>query len=170
MKLLKVFSAVKSLIILTGLSVSFCLIAGEPFILVSEEEYLLQLNEKNKQRNEMGYSMEFRSSTSFGTDRNIPLITIKSPSIKSGLYSPIKIEINFKASDDADIQVNSLKVLYGWLNLDITDRILKHTQLTHAGISAENVKLPIGEHDITIKIRDTKGRHAEKEISFEILK
>jgi hypothetical protein len=162
----KVNSAVKLLILLAGLSNSSCLIANEPFMLVSEEEYLLQLDQKNVKHKKMKLKMRSIS----GTDQESPLITINSPLVTSELHSPIRIEINFKAPDDANIQVDSLKVMYGWLNLDITDRIRLHAQISHAGILAENVELPVGKHNITIEITDTMERSAEKEFSFEILK
>jgi hypothetical protein len=135
-------------------------------MLVSEEEYLLQLDQKNVKHNKMKLKMR----SIIGADQESPLITINSPLVTSELYSPIRIEINFKAPDDAIIQTDSLKVMYGWLNLDITDRIREHAQISHSGILAENVELPVGKHNITIEIMDTKERSTEKEISFEILK
>jgi len=59
-------------------------------------------------------------------------------------------------------------VLYGWLSLDITDRIKKHASLSPAGLSAKNIELPQGEHTIKIRIRDSKGRQAEKDFSFTV--
>ena len=166
MKSQKFNSAVKLLIFLTGLSNSSCLIADEPFMLVSEEEYLLQLDQKKPSRQKMKLKMRSIS----GADQESPLITINSPSVTSELHSPIRIDINFKAPDDANIQADSLKVMYGWLSLDITERIRQHAQISHSGILAENVELPVGKHNITIEITDTMERSAEKEFSFEILK
>ena len=166
MKSQKFNSAVKLLIFLTGLSNSSCLIADEPFMLVSEEEYLLQLDQKKPPRQKMKLKMRSIS----GADQESPLITINSPSVTSELHSPIRIDINFKAPDDANIQADSLKVMYGWLSLDITERIRQHAQISHSGILAENVELPVGKHNITIEITDTMERSAEKEFSFEILK
>ena len=165
MKFHKVNFAAKSLIIV-ALSISPCLDASEPFMLVTEEEYLLQLDQKKPSRQKMKLKMRSIS----GADQESPLITINSPSVTSELHSPIRIDINFKAPDDANIQIDSLKVMYGWLSLDITDRIRQHAQISHSGILAENVELPVGKHNITIEITDTMERSAEKEFSFEILK
>ena len=159
-------SAIKLLIFLTGLSNSSCLIADEPFMLVSEEEYLLQLDQQKVKHKKMKFKMRSIS----GTDQESPVITINSPLVTSGLHSPIRIDINFKAPDDANIQADSLKVMYGWLSLDITERIRQHAQISHSGILAENVELPVGKHNITIEITDTMERSTEKEVSFEILK
>lgn len=165
MKLSKAYSSAKLLLILVGLGFSSCLIAGEAFMLVSEEEYRLQLGQDHVQRKRRKPS----TRSIFGIDENAPHIIVKSPSVKSGLYSPIRIDINFKASDDAAIQLDSLKVLYGWMDLDITDRIMQYAQVSRTGVSAENVELPVGEHNITIEISDTKGRDSEKDIYFEVL-
>ena len=165
MKLLKICSTAKLLIILAGLSASSSLLAGEPFMLVSEEEYRMQLNQKNVLKK----NLKFNKSLNFEAEQNFPLISISSPTKTSVLYSPIRVEINFKSADDANIQFDSLRVLYGWLNLDITDRIKEHAQVTAAGILAENVELPVGEHHITIEIMDTMKRRTEKEVAFEVL-
>ena len=166
MKSSKAYPIAKLLIILASISASPCLIAGKPFVLVSKAEYLQQLDHKNAQhKNKIPKMRSF-----FGVKKNAPLITINSPAGKSELYSPIRIEVNFKAHDGANIQADSLKVLYGWMNLDITDRIKEYAQISHSGISAKNVELPVGKHYITIEIRDTKKRSAEKEVYFEILK
>ena len=143
---------------------SSLLIAGEAFMLISQEEYMQQLGHEdiNKQ-------VKPRTRSFFSTNPNAPHISVNLPAMTSELYSPIKIDINFAASDDANIQIESLEVLYGWLNLDITDRIKQHAQISHDGITADNVNLPIGKHNITIKIKDTKQRISEKKISFEVL-
>ena len=157
-------SAVKLLMLLASFSHCSCLIAGEPFMLISEEEYLQQLDQNNIKHKKP----KMRSISGF--NQKSPLITINSPSVQSELSSPISIEINFKAPDDANIQAESLKVMYGWLNLDITDRIRKHASISHSGILADNVELPVGKHNITIEITDSKDRSTEKEVSFEIFK
>ena len=167
MKSQKFISVVKLLIFLTGISNSSCLIANEPFMLVSEEEYLLQLDQRNAPPRQ---KMKLKMRSIPGTDQESPLITINSPSVTSDLHSPIRIDINFRAPDDATIQIDSLKVMYGWLNLDITDRIRQHAQISHTGILAEDVVLPVGKHNITIEITDTMERSTEKDVSFEILK
>ena len=165
MKLLKTCFDIKLLIILVGLGFSSCLLASESFMLVSEEEYRLQLDQGHMQRKKRKRS----TRSIFSIDENSPRIIINAPSVASGIYSPIKIDINFKASDDSAIQLDSLKVLYGWMDLDITDRIMQYAQVSRAGISAENVELPVGEHNITIEITDTKGRDSEKDVYFEVL-
>ena len=164
MKLKKHNISARLLIVLVVFMTSSLLIAGEAFMLISQEEYMQQLGHEdiNKQ-------VKPRTRSFFSTNPNAPHISVNLPAMTSELYSPIKIDINFVASDDANIQIETLEVLYGWLNLDITDRIKQHAQISHDGITADNVNLPIGKHNITIKIKDTKQRISEKKISFEVL-
>ena len=76
--------------------------------------------------------------------------------------------MTFEAKNNATIEIDSLKFLYGWLGLDITPRIKKNAVITASGLSANNVTLPEGEHVITVKISDSLGRMATKEIEFVI--
>ena len=153
------------LIFLASFMTSSVLIANEAFMLISEEEYLQQLDYEGTNSKQM----KPRTRSFFSANPNAPRISVNLPAMTSELYSPIKIDINFSASDDANIKIETLEVLYGWLNLDITDRIKQHAQISHDGITADNVNLPIGKHNITIKIKDTKQRISEKNISFEVL-
>lgn len=155
----------KLLIFLASFMASSVLIAGEAFMLISQEEYIQQLGHEDIQNKQM----KPQTRSFFATNPNAPRISVYLPAMTSELYSPIKIDINFEASDDANIKIETLEVLYGWLNLDITDRIKQHAQISHDGITADNVNLPIGKHNITIKIKDTKQRISEKKISFEVL-
>jgi hypothetical protein len=76
--------------------------------------------------------------------------------------------LSFKVKDNSEIGIDSLKFSYGWLGLDITNRIKENAMITVSGLSAENVILPKGDHVITIKLSDTKGQTTEKEIEFTI--
>jgi len=139
--------------------ISFAGSGGENFQLISDSEYQNQLGFKRPPVLTRGFTV---------TPKGSPKINVKKPTISDVVASPTNIEISFEASDDAQIDVDSLEVLYGWLALDITDRIKKHAELSVKGLVASNVSLPEGEHTITIIIKDSKGREAEKELSFSI--
>ena len=99
---------------------------------------------------------------------NIPEINLLEPDIGMTISSPTNLVLSFKAKNGSKVDVESLKILYGWLGFDITNRIKKHALITASGISAENVTLPEGNHVILVTIRDTDGRFTEKEIEFTI--
>jgi len=146
-------------ICLSFATISFAVSSGESFQLISESEYQNQIGFKRPPVLTRGFSI---------TPKGSPKINIKKPTISGVVASPTNIEISFEADDDAQIELDSLEVLYGWLALDITDRIKEHAELSAKGLVASNVSLPEGDHTITIVIKDSKGRETEKELSFSI--
>jgi len=140
-------------------NISFAASGGEAFQLISESEYQHQIGFKRPPVLTRGFTIAPKGS---------PKINIKKPTISGVVASPTNIEISFEADKGAKIDVESLEVLYGWLALDITDRIKEHAKLSAKGLVASNVSLPEGDHTITIVIKDSKGRETEKELSFSI--
>jgi len=153
------YSTVLLSVCLLFTSISFAGSGSEIFQLISDSEYQNQLGFKRPPVLTRGFIV---------TPKGSPKINVKKPAISGVVVSPTNIEISFEAGEDAQIDVDSLEVLYGWLALDITDRIKKHAKLSVKGLVASNVSLPEGEHTITIIIKDSKGREAEKELSFSI--
>jgi len=97
-----------------------------------------------------------------------PDIVLVRPGSTDSIPSPLDIELQFVLKPPSKIVQNSLRVLYGFFGLDVTDRLAKHAELTPAGILARNASLPAGSHSITIEISDDRGRVGRKEFSFEI--
>ena len=95
-------------------------------------------------------------------------ILVEQPIIGTKIASPTDIRLSFKASAGSTIDVDSLQFLYGWLGLNITNRIKENATITASGVSANNVTLPNGDHVITVKVSDNEGRTKEKEIEFTI--
>ncbi len=132
------------------------------FDLISKDEHIQFLGN----RSDKPKKVIFRSL--FGEKKNLPKITIEQPIIRTDIASPTNIKLSFKASKGSTIDVDSLQFLYGWLGLDITDRIKKNATISASALSAKNVTLPSGDHVITVKISDNEGRTKEKEIEFSI--
>mgnify|MGYP001544886671 CR=1 FL=1 len=97
-----------------------------------------------------------------------PKIEIVEPRGKDTIEVPIKIYIRFIAEDGASIVVDTIRILYGWLGIDITERIREHAVITAKGIKADNAELPEGSHRITIKVADTKDRKAESTFRIRV--
>ncbi len=72
------------------------------------------------------------------------------------------------AAAGAEIDPTTFRVLYGWLGIDITDRLKEHANITPEGIRAENAELPEGRHELTLEIADTKGRYGAATLEFTI--
>ena len=132
------------------------------FDLITKEEYMEFLGERSDK------SKKVKVRSLFGNEKNLPKILIERPTLGSKIGSPTNIRLSFKANTDSKIDIDSLSFLYGWLGLDITDRIKENATITISGLSAENISLPSGDHVITVKISDDKGRMKEKEIEFTI--
>ena len=120
----------------------------------------------------LGYRSDKPKKVSFralpNSKESLPYISVLQPLVNKDIMSPTNIKITFKASNNATIDINSLQFLYGWLGFDITKRIKENAEINVSGLSANNVTLPKGEHVITVKISDSMGRTAEKEIEFVI--
>lgn len=131
------------------------------FDLITKDEYKQFSGHKNDKQKKA----KFRSISS---EENSPNIAVEQPIIGTKINSPTDIKLSFKASTNTKIDIDSLQFLYGWLSLDITDRIKNNATITAYGLSAANVTLPTGDHVITVKISDSEGRTTEKEIEFTI--
>lgn len=100
-----------------------------------------------------------------------PEIHVNSPSLdQSKLSSPFAIEVRFKAEEGAKIDIESIRILYGWMKLDITDRIKDYATISSDGIFADSAAFPAGKHKITIEVADTQSRISLRVIKFIVNK
>jgi len=104
-----------------------------------------------------------------GLTPGAPQIEIRQPGQLSGVKAPFPIQLGFKASDGADIDLKSFRVRYGFLKLDITDRLLKKAQLTRDGLSLPEAAIPPGQHRLLIRLVDTRARETELDVSLTVL-
>jgi hypothetical protein len=103
-------------------------------------------------------------------DPNAPTITVRSPDRAAPIHSPVDIDARFKAAKGATINLASLKVLYGFLQLDVTRRILDApgVQVSAAGLKVNGARLPSGRHKLTIQLADNFGRTGSQLLEFTI--
>ena len=68
------------------------------------------------------------------------------------------------------VNVASLRILYGFLKLDVTRRILDApgVQVSAAGLKANGAQLPSGNHKLIIEIADNVGRTARQVLEFTV--
>lgn len=103
-------------------------------------------------------------------DASAPKIDIRQPDATKPIKAPVNIIITFVANPDAKIVLSSFRVVYGtFLKRDITDRIKANAQLDEAGLRAERVVLPAGNHSVTISIADDHQRVASRGIQFTVV-
>jgi hypothetical protein len=103
-------------------------------------------------------------------DFNAPTITVVKPSAASPIQPPVDIDVRFQPAQGASVNVASLKIMYGFLKLDITQRILQApgVQVTAQGLRASGAKLPAGSHKLLIEVADNYGRTARQPIEFVV--
>jgi hypothetical protein len=98
-----------------------------------------------------------------------PAIQVIDPqSLDVPLTNPFRMEVLFKPQQGASLDFTSFKALYGFLKLDITDRLLKEATKTPTGIKLANVDVPSGRHKLLLSIKDSQGRFSAKEIIFKV--
>ena len=104
--------------------------AGHGFSLVTPEEYA------RDQASKIHYKALAIS------EPGAPKIEIIEPLQKDTISVPIKIHIKFNPANDARIVVDTVRILYGWLGIDITERIRRHAVINAMGIKADNANFP----------------------------
>lgn len=104
-----------------------------------------------------------------GLQVGAPAIEIVQPGDIKPIASPISIRLSFAAFGGAAIDVTSFRATYGWLEIDITERLLDHAQLTVAGLTADHANIPPGHHSVTLTIADTMHRTTNRTFEFVIV-
>jgi hypothetical protein len=97
-----------------------------------------------------------------------PLIEVVQPQVLSGVRPPFPVELRFVARAGSQIDPGTLKVRYGMMGIDLTDRIRKGATVTPDGLKAEKVEIPTGDHRLTVRIADSGGHVGEKEIRIKV--
>ena len=131
------------------------------FALLSDAEYRSELTA----RAAPGASFVLRSA-----DLDAPTITVVKPDRSAPIQAPVDIDVRFKAAAGASVNVASLKILYGFLKLDITHRILEApgVQVSPAGLKASGAQLPSGSHKLVIEVADNLGRAGRQPLEFTV--
>lgn len=109
-----------------------------------------------------------RASTAPAPQPGAPVIDIVEPDAKKPIKSPFGIRIRFRPGSGASIDPASFRVKYGWLNLDITERLIGHAKVDASGVAADDAEIPAGEYSITLQIADTLGRIGTRTFGFRV--
>ena len=97
-----------------------------------------------------------------------PTIEILQPDEKKPIPTPVTIKIAFQANAGSTIDVSTFRATYGFLNIDITSRLLGHARIDVSGLTADNASIPSGEHKITLSIADTAKRVGFRIFHFKV--
>jgi hypothetical protein len=135
---------ISTLLMAVGAVVAAAVVSAAPpsgFDLLSQREYRSEL----KARALPGAALISRAA-----DLNAPSISVVTPEGSSPVQPPVDIEVRFQPAAGASVNVGSLKIRYGFLKLDITQRILQApgVQVSAAGLTAKGARLPSGSHKL----------------------
>ena len=96
------------------------------------------------------------------------IAVVDADALAQPVKNPFTIEILMQAQRDAELNLASFKAFYGAFKIDITERLLKEASKTLTGLKLANLQIPSGRHKILLRVSDSKGRTAEKEIAFKV--
>jgi hypothetical protein len=97
-----------------------------------------------------------------------PTIDLVRPDISRPVQNPVTIEVRFGAGPGAVIDMRTFTATYGWLGINITQRLLEHAATSPNGLAADNVELPPGDHRVTLSIADMSGKTASRTFRFSV--
>lgn len=97
-----------------------------------------------------------------------PRIDVVRPDFSRPLQNPVTIEVRFSAGPGRAIAMQSFRATYGWLGINITNRLLQHAVKGPDSLSAANVNLPTGSHRITLSIADNVGKRGSRTFQFSV--
>lgn len=99
-----------------------------------------------------------------------PDINVIAPaSLKEPLKAPFPIRLAFKAKDGATIKPESFRALYGFLKIDITDRLAGRAKIGPEGIEVDKANIPAGNHRLVLRVSDDRDRDSEVELKFAVV-
>jgi hypothetical protein len=103
-------------------------------------------------------------------DLNAPTIVVVTPNRAVPIQAPVDIDVRFSAAEGASVNVSTLKITYGFLSLDITQRILSApgVQVSPGGLKASGARLPSGTHKLVIAVADNLGRTGRQPLEFTV--
>jgi hypothetical protein len=99
-----------------------------------------------------------------------PVITVNQPDILRALRNPTTFDIQFRAAPGTTINLSTFQAKYGWLGINITNRLLEHATRRPTGLFAADVNVPIGNHRISLSIADNLGRVGTRVVNLQVLR
>lgn len=151
----------KKFALLTVFSLLCAHVVAQPLMLLTDEDVAREAAAP--------LSIRPAKTRAFGKSSDAPKIQVLSPNIaKAAFTSPLPIDLRFASNPDAEIDPASFKASYGFLNIDITNRIIQSVKVTKNGFTVPEASLPKGSHRLTLQVADTKGRQGEMELKFTV--
>ena len=98
-----------------------------------------------------------------------PQIEVIAPDASKPIRTPVSILIKFHAQAGATIDPKTFRAKYGWLGIDITDRIVGHAKIDASGLAADDAEVSPGQYMVRLEIADNLGRIGTRSINFKVV-
>ena len=148
---------------LTLLAGSIVVLASQEFDLITPQEYQ---QEKDAQKLVLRGAEKAPPVSERAADG--PTIEVVTPDSRTVVKAPVDIDVRFEPGPGATIVLDTLKIRYGLIGIDVTDRIRKAATVTEHGIRAPGAQLPAGSHSMTVEISDSAGRKTKQGFKFKV--
>jgi hypothetical protein len=90
------------------------------------------------------------------------------PNPVEAVQSPLSIQVLIVPGERAHIDWDSLRIFYGALRFDITDRILAKAKREDNQLIISSVSVPTGSHRLLIQVSDNQRRRAQRELTLHV--
>jgi hypothetical protein len=138
--------------------------AAGGFELVTADEFQREKDARNMVTRGPGAAEEQTSDRA----ANGPVIEVLTPEAKKTVKAPVDINVRFAPGPGARIVLETLRIRYGMIGLDVTERIRKAATVTEQGIQAPGAALPAGSHSMSIEIADSASRKTKQVFKFKV--
>jgi hypothetical protein len=116
---------------------------------------------------------ESKAPQVFGAQADVepgaPKIEVEEPDASKPIKPPVTIRIRFQPQSDATIDPKTFRATYGFLALDITQRITQNAKVTSSGLVATNADISPGRYTVTLQIADNKHRVGIRTFNFTVI-
>jgi hypothetical protein len=122
-------------------------------------------NEELEHENAQPHANAFPQQSQPGS----PTIEVDQPDVSKPIKVPVDVRVRFLPQDGATVDPNSFRAKYGWLRIDITERILAHAKIDASGLVTNGAELPSGNYSVTLQISDDNlHRIGTRTIEFSV--
>ena len=101
-------------------------------------------------------------------EQGAPSIIVDIPAPDSEVTTPFQVLLRFEPNDDATINLDTLKIKYGWF--DLTEEVLKEMTVTTVGIEGNIETVKPGKYKLKVSIEDSMQRIGKGLLTFNIIK
>lgn len=98
-----------------------------------------------------------------------PVVEIILPRDSAKIVAPVDFDVRFRTNPPAVIDPSSIRVLYGFLRVDITRRIKEFGgDISAQGIKLAKAPLQPDSYTVTVEVANSQNRKATRTVRFNV--